>query len=114
MREGQKGKALRPLSGNITFPVRLLKHAKLGCSLIVSPSVVFEEQKDQSTVSEDIWLSKACADMWHTWNKVAVTCSSSFLGCRGISVCNSALGVFSSLDRGLGHPCLCTHTLQYK
>lgn len=72
--KGQKEKAILLLPGNITFPDRLLKHAKPGCLLLVQLSVVLEERKDQSILSEDIWLSKACADMWYTWNKVAVTC----------------------------------------
>lgn len=75
--KGQKEKPIHLLSGNIAFLGRLLKHAQLGCSRLVYLSVVLEEQKDQSTVSEDIWFSKACADMWHTWNEVAATCSSS-------------------------------------
>lgn len=102
MRKRQKKKTIHLLSGNISFLSRL-KHAKLGCLLLVQLGAVLEEQKDQNTLSEDFWLSKACPDMWHTWNKVVVTFSSSLLGSRGISVCiPPVLGEFSSMDKGTG------------
>lgn len=116
MRKRQKKKTIHLLSGNISFPSRL-KHAKLGCLLLVQLGAVLEDQKDQNTLSEDFWLSKACADMWHTWNKVAVTFSSNLLGSRRISVCNPVLGEFSSMDKGTGgvRPCVPTscHTNIY-
>lgn len=71
-----------------------IKRAKLGCLLLVQLGVVLEEQKDQSTLSEDFWLSKACADVAHLEQGCSYMFKQSAWNQRYFSVYSSVQGIF--------------------